>query len=110
MNPCNIRHKPAGCGMTPSAVQSNGCLMDVSMAVIAFRSSFPEHQCRMTEPAVCLCMLSVKRQFGGTVIKRIYCFIKVPPLRAVADATTEPEILSVRVPCFLFQEKKEAAD
>jgi len=43
------------------------------------------------------------------MIKRIYSFVKVPSLGAVADATAEPEILSVRVTCLLFQEQKEAA-
>jgi len=55
-------------------------------------------------------MLSGERHFCSTVIKRIYRFINVPPLRAVADVAAEFEILSVRVTCFLFQKQEEEAD
>jgi hypothetical protein len=84
--------------------------MNVGMAIIALTLCVPEYKCRMTKPAVCFCMLSGEWQFCGTVIKRIYRFIKVPPLRAVAHIAAEFEILSVRVTCFLFQEQEEEAD
>jgi hypothetical protein len=96
--------------MTPFTIQPDSSLMDVRMALIAVSLCFFEHKGGMTESAFCFCMLSGERQFCSTVIKRIYLFIKVPPLRAMADATAEPEILSVRVTCFLFQEQEEAAD
>jgi len=109
MDPRNVCHEPAGSRMTPFTVQPDRRLMNIGMAVIAFRTCFPEHQGRMTESAVCFCMLPRERQFCSTMIKRIYSFVKVPSLGAVADATAEPEILSVRVTCLLFQEQKEAA-
>jgi hypothetical protein len=80
------------------------------MAIIALTLCFPEHQGRMAKPAVCFCMLAGERQFCGTMIKRIYRFIKVPPLGTVADVAAELEILSVRVTCFLFQKQEEEAD
>jgi len=84
--------------------------MNIGMAIIAVSLCFSEHQGRMTKSAVCFCMLSGERHFCSTVIKRIYRFIKVPPLRAVADVAAEFEILSVRVTCFLFQKQEEEAD
>jgi hypothetical protein len=110
MDPRNVGYKPAGSGMAPCTIQSDSRLMNIGMAIIAVSLCFPENQGRMTKPAVCFCMLSGEGQFCGTVIKRIYRFIKVPPLRAMADVAAELEILSVRMTCFLFQEQEEEAD
>jgi hypothetical protein len=69
MDPSNVGYKPAGGGMTPCTIQSDGRLVNVCMAFIALTLCFPEHQGRMAKPAVCLCMLAGERQFCGTVIK-----------------------------------------
>jgi hypothetical protein len=44
------------------------------------------------------------------VIKRIYLFIKVPSLRAMADAAAELEILTMRMTISLSKKQEETED